>query len=148
MGIVPSKILQLLWQIVVYTSLHTLKFVVYIFCAKPYIIRASVIIMKGLIQSKEQLCDHKKIKSEQTLAKTAYLSYYISMYNSVSQQIGFDESAPITAQEIYDFMQDLKHEAGEYVPNITKEDINFSLYVLQAMGICREDNELGVRQSN
>lgn len=96
--------------------------------------------MKGIAETTEELSHGSKFQAaEQTLAKTAFLSYYISMYNSVSEQIGF-KKAPISAEEIYDFMQDLKHEAGEYVPNITKEDVNFSLYVLKSLGICRENN--------
>jgi hypothetical protein len=89
--------------------------------------------MKGII---EEVSRSNKLPSEQKLAKTAFLSYYISMYSSISEQIGF-ERASVSADEIYDFMQDLKYEEGEYVPNITKEDVIFSLYVLKNLGICR-----------
>ncbi|MGI0012553.1 MAG: hypothetical protein ACREBU_03795 [Nitrososphaera sp.] len=38
---------------------------------------------------------------------------------------------------IYDFIQDLKHEAGKDVPEIGREDISFCFHVLQMSGICR-----------
>jgi hypothetical protein len=65
-----------------------------------------------------------------TVLKTAFLSYYISMYNTVNKEIGYDD-APVTVDEIYDFIQDLKHEGGKQVPNISKEDIRFCFHVLQ-----------------
>jgi hypothetical protein len=75
--------------------------------------------------------------SEQaTVLKTAFLSYYISMYNTVNKEIGY-EDAPITVDEIYDFIQDLKHEAGKHVPRINKDDIRFCFSVLQMSGVCR-----------
>jgi hypothetical protein len=67
--------------------------------------------------------------------KTAFLSYYISMYNVVSKEFGY-EDASITVDEIYDFIQDLKHEGGKQVPNISKEDIIFCFHVLQMSGVC------------
>ena len=73
---------------------------------------------------------------EQTMIKTAFLSYYISMYNSVSREIGFEQE-PVSVDEIYDFIQDLKHEAGKKVPEIRKEDISNCFRVLQTSGICR-----------
>jgi hypothetical protein len=76
------------------------------------------------------------LRDEQTVVKTAFLSYYISMYNAVNKEIGY-EDAPVTVAEIYDFIQDLKHEAGRQVPDIRKEDISFCFNLLQASGICR-----------
>lgn len=74
---------------------------------------------------------------EQTaVLKTAFLSYYISMYNSVNKEIGY-EDASITVDEIYDFIQDLKHEGRKQVPNISKEDISYCFHVLQMSGVCR-----------
>ena len=70
-----------------------------------------------------------------TILKTAFLSYYISMYNTVNKEIGY-EDAPITVDEIYDFIQDLKHEGGKYVPHINKDDIRFCFSVLQMSGVC------------
>ena len=68
--------------------------------------------------------------------KTAFLSYYISMYNSVNKEIGY-EDASITVDEIYDFIQDLKHEGMKQVPNISKEDISYCFHVLQMSGVCK-----------
>jgi hypothetical protein len=74
---------------------------------------------------------------EQTaVLKTAFLSYYISMYNSVIKEIGY-EDASITVDEIYDFIQDLKHEGMKQVPNISKEDISYCFHVLQMSGVCK-----------
>jgi hypothetical protein len=79
----------------------------------------------------------KVARTEQTtVLKTAFLSYYISMYNTVNKEIGF-EDASVTVDEIYDFIQDLKHENGKQVPNIRKEDISFCFYLLQMSGVCR-----------
>ena len=74
---------------------------------------------------------------EQTaVLKTAFLSYYISMYNSVNKEIGY-EDASITVDEIYDFIQDLKHEGRKQVPNISKEDISYCFHILQMSGVCK-----------
>ncbi len=73
---------------------------------------------------------------EQTaVLKTAFLSYYISMYNSVNKEIGY-EDASITVDEIYDFIQDLRHEGRKQVPNISKEDISYCFHVLHMSGVC------------
>jgi hypothetical protein len=76
------------------------------------------------------------LRDERTAVKTAFLSYYISMYNSVNKEVGYD-NAPVTVDEIYDFIQDLKHEAGMQVPDIRKEDISFCFHLLQVSGVCR-----------
>ena len=68
--------------------------------------------------------------------KTAFLSYYISMYNTVSKEIGYEDPS-ITVDEIFDFIQDLKHEGRKQVPNISKEDISFCFHVLQMSGVCK-----------
>ena len=74
---------------------------------------------------------------EQTaVLKTAFLRYYISMYNSVNKEIGY-EDASITVDEIFDFIQDLKHEGRKQVPNISKEDISYCFHVLQMSGVCK-----------
>lgn len=74
---------------------------------------------------------------EQTaVLKTAFLSYYISMYNSVNKEIGYEDTS-ITVDEIFDFIQDLKHEGRKQVPNISKEDISYCFHVLQMSGVCR-----------
>jgi hypothetical protein len=76
------------------------------------------------------------LRDEQTAVKTAFLSYYISMYNAVNKEVGY-EDAPVTVDEIYDFIQDLKHEVGKKVPDIQKEDISFCFRLLQVSGICK-----------
>jgi hypothetical protein len=76
------------------------------------------------------------VKTEQTMIKTAFLSYYISMYNTVNKEIGY-EDAPVTVDEIYDFIQDLKHEYGKHVPEIRKEDISYCFRMLQVLGVCK-----------
>ena len=76
------------------------------------------------------------LRTEQTAVRTAFLSYYISMYNTVNKEIGYS-NAPVTVDEIYDFIQDLKHEADRQVPDIRKEDISFCFHLLQASGVCR-----------
>lgn len=57
------------------------------------------------------------------------------MYNSVNREIGY-EDAPVTVDEIYDFIQDMKHESGKQVPDIRKEDISFCFYMLKVSGVC------------
>ena len=76
------------------------------------------------------------LQGEQTAIKTAFLSYYISMYNTVNKEIGYPD-APVTVNEIYDFIQDLKHEAGRRVPDIRKADISSCFRLLHASGVCR-----------
>ena len=76
------------------------------------------------------------LKTEQSMVKTAFLSYYISMYNTVNREIGFQDAA-VTVDEIYDFIQDLKHEYSKQVPEIRKEDISYCFKVLRMSGVCR-----------
>ena len=76
------------------------------------------------------------LRSEQNAVKTAFLSYYISMYNTVNKEIGFPD-APVTVEEIYDFIQDLRHEAGRRILDIKKEDISACFRLLHAADVCR-----------
>ena len=76
------------------------------------------------------------LQNEQAAAKVAFLSYYISMYASVNKEIGY-EDAPISLEEIYNFVQDLKHETGKQVPDIKKEDISLCFHLLETLGVCR-----------
>jgi len=73
---------------------------------------------------------------QKVVIKTAFVSYYISMYNSVSRGIGFEDSA-VTADEIYDFIQDLKHETGKRIPDVTRDDVKFCFHLLHLSGICK-----------
>lgn len=72
----------------------------------------------------------------ESTVKTAFLSYYISMYNVVNRGSGY-ENPCVTVDEIYDFIQDLKHEECKQVPRIGKKDISFCFHLLQISGICR-----------
>lgn len=74
---------------------------------------------------------------EQVVKKTAFLSYYISMYNTVNDDIGFDSHHIVSVDEIYDFMQDLRYEISDPIPEMTKDDIIFCFYILSSLGICR-----------
>jgi hypothetical protein len=75
------------------------------------------------------------LKPEQMI-KTAFLSYYISMYNTVTKEMGFRQ-LPVTVDEIYDFIHDMKHEYGKQMPEIRKEDVSYCFHVLQVSGLCR-----------
>jgi hypothetical protein len=77
---------------------------------------------------------------EQRLVKTAFLSYYISMYNVVNESLGYEKTS-ITVDEIYDFIRDIKHESGKEVPEIKKEDITFCFYILHVLGLCNDSND-------
>ena len=78
---------------------------------------------------------------EQVIKKTAFLSYYISMYNTVSDDIGFDGHQIVSIDEIYDFMQDLRYETSDPMPEMTKDDVIFCFYILSSLGICRLTSE-------
>ena len=73
---------------------------------------------------------------QKTLIKTAFLSYHISMYTSVSTELGY-RGNNVTADEIYNFIQDLKHEEGRFVPDITREDIKLCFHLLHLSGVCK-----------
>jgi hypothetical protein len=74
-------------------------------------------------------------KTEEILSKASVLSYYIATYNAVNDQLGF-ENEPVTADEIFDFINDLRHEGGiADIPNITKTDISVTFRLLLKAGI-------------
>ena len=112
---------------VIYAYFFAVKCVVYIFYPKPYIIFRRR--FKGVGNLNEVL------RAERIAVKTAFLSYYISMYNAVNKEIGYDD-APVTVDEIYDFIQDLKHEDSRQIPDIRKEDISLCFHLLQMAGVC------------
>ncbi len=92
--------------------------------------------MKG---TAADILDRKASPSmKHALAKTAYLSYYISMYCTVSENLGY-ENAPVTVDEVYDFLRDIRHETGDRIPNIDKDDISFCFHVLHMVGICKKN---------
>ena len=76
---------------------------------------------------------------DQTMIKTAFLSYYISTYNAVNEEIGFNRE-PVTVDEIFDFINDLKHECGKTnFPTITKKDILLTFHMLANAGVCKKN---------
>ena len=77
-----------------------------------------------------------RIDEQTAVLKTAFLSYYISLYNTLSKEIGY-ENAVVTVDEIFDFIQDLKHEGRKSIPNISKEDISYCFHVLHMSGVCQ-----------
>ncbi|HKU32742.1 MAG TPA: hypothetical protein VJR22_02710 [Candidatus Nitrosotalea sp.] len=74
-------------------------------------------------------------KTEEFLSKASILSYYIATYNAVNDQLGF-ENEPVTVDEIFDFINDLKHEGNAIdMPNITKTDISLTFSLLLKAGV-------------
>ena len=77
-------------------------------------------------------------KTEEFLNKASLLSYYIATYNAVNDQLGF-ENEPVTVDEIFDFINDLKHEGGATnIPNITKMDISLTFGLLLKAGVGKQ----------
>ncbi|HEV2192134.1 MAG TPA: hypothetical protein VGR54_00785 [Nitrosopumilaceae archaeon] len=74
-------------------------------------------------------------KTEEFLSKASVLSYYIATYNAVNDELGF-ENEPVTVDEIYDFINDLKHEGGvTHMPDITRSDISLTFRLLVKAGL-------------
>ncbi len=79
-------------------------------------------------------------KTEEFLCKTSVLSYYIATYNAVNGELGLD-GEPVTVDEIFDFINDLKHEAGlENVQNITKSDVSLAFRILLKAGLGKQNS--------
>jgi hypothetical protein len=57
------------------------------------------------------------------------------MYNTVNKEVGGYPDAPVTVDEIYDFIRALKHEGSRQAPDIRKEDISFCFHLLQASSV-------------
>jgi hypothetical protein len=110
-----------------YTCFFVFLCVVYIFYPKPYIVLDKFQEMRNNMS--EMLWD------DHIAVRTAFLSYYISMYNTVNKEME-SADAPVTVDEIYDFIQDIKHETHKQVPDIRKEDISFCFHLLHKSGIC------------
>ena len=79
--------------------------------------------------------DNKNTPQAKMLLKAVFLSYHISMYKTINVAIGFSNE-PITVNEIYDFIQDLKYEMGIDIVSVDKEDISLCFNMLQTMGLC------------
>jgi hypothetical protein len=74
-------------------------------------------------------------KTEEFLSKVSVLSYYIATYNAVNNELGF-ENEPVTVDEIFDFINDLKHEGGvTRMPDITRSDISLTFRLLVKAGL-------------
>ncbi|TLX72361.1 MAG: hypothetical protein E6L05_03380 [Thaumarchaeota archaeon] len=74
-------------------------------------------------------------KTEEFLSKASVLSYYIATYNAVNNELGF-ENEPVTVDEIFDFINDLKHEGGvTHMPDITRSDISLTFRLLLKAGV-------------
>jgi len=74
-------------------------------------------------------------KTEEFLSKASVLSYYIATYNAVNNELGF-ENEPVTVDEIFDFINDLKHEGGvTHMPDITRSDISLTFRLLLKAGL-------------
>jgi len=72
---------------------------------------------------------------EDLLSRIVFLSYHIANYKNISEALGFD-NCEISADEIYDFIQDLKYEINMEIPPINKNDISYCLSILKSLGIC------------
>lgn len=74
-------------------------------------------------------------KTEKFLSKTSVLSYYIATYNAVNDQLGL-ANEPVTVDEIFDFINDIKHEGKAIdIPEITKTDISLTFKLLLKAGV-------------
>ena len=74
-------------------------------------------------------------KTEEFLSKASILSYYIATYNAVNDELGF-ENEPVTVDEIFDFINDLKHEGGvTHMPDITRNDVYLTFGLLLKAGL-------------
>jgi len=80
--------------------------------------------------------DNKDALQTKVLLKSVFLSYYISMYKTINEAIGFSNQH-ITVNEIYDFIQDLKYEMEVSTISVDKKDISLCFNLLQTMGLCK-----------
>jgi len=80
------------------------------------------------------------METEEILSKTSFLSYHIATYNAVNGELGLADE-PVTVDEIFDYMNDLKHEGGLIdMPNITKLDILLTFRLLLQTGLGKQTN--------
>ncbi len=83
----------------------------------------------------ERISNRLDPKTEEFLSKTSILSYYIATYNAVNNELGL-EDGPVTVDEIFDFIKDLKHEGGvTHMPEITRSDISLTFQLLMNAGL-------------
>ena len=76
--------------------------------------------------------------TEEILSKTSFLSYHIATYNAVNDELGLADE-PVTVDEIFDYINDLKHEGVVTdMPNITKLDILLTFRLLLKTGLGKQ----------
>ncbi len=76
--------------------------------------------------------------TEEILSKTSFLSYHIATYNAVNGELGLADE-PVTVDEIFDYINDLKHDGGVTdMPNITKLDILLTFRLLLKTGLGKQ----------
>ena len=76
--------------------------------------------------------------TEEILSKTSFLSYHIATYNAVNGELGMADE-PITVDEIFDYINDLKHEGVVIdMPNITKLDVLLTFRLLLKIGLGKQ----------
>jgi hypothetical protein len=74
-------------------------------------------------------------ENKNILSKLVFLSYHIASYKTISESMGFN-SQDISVNEIYDFIQDLKLDITNRVPEVDRMEISFCFNILKSMGIC------------
>jgi hypothetical protein len=104
------------------------EFVNYVILNKIYIVRNYSLRMQSFIEPK------KNLDNFDSLCKSAFLSYYISIY--VTNIDTRDKSKGVSVNEIYDFLQDLQNDLHIIMPKINKRDISLCFYILNKLGIC------------
>lgn len=78
-------------------------------------------------------------KTEEFICKASVLSYYIATYNAVNGELGLD-GEPVTVDEIFEFINDLKHEGGyKGIVNITKSDVSQAFGILVKAGLAKQN---------
>lgn len=76
--------------------------------------------------------------TEEILSKTSFLSYHIATYNAVNGELGMADE-PITVDEIFNYINDLKHEGVVTdMPNITKLDVLLTFRLLLKIGLGKQ----------
>ncbi|WP_157928160.1 hypothetical protein [Candidatus Nitrosotalea okcheonensis] len=78
------------------------------------------------------------INTEEILSKTSFLSYHIATYNAVNGELGMADG-PVTVDEIFDYINDLKHEGVVTdMPSITKLDVLLTFRLLLKTGLGKQ----------
>ena len=76
--------------------------------------------------------------TEEIMSKTSFLSYHIATYNAVNEELGMADD-PVTVDEIFDYINDLKHEGVvTNMPNISKLDVLLTFRLLLKTGLGKQ----------